>query len=155
MSSEEAQNFRGLFRPFMKQGSVYVQSMEYENFIILGIDNSNNQVSEDELLAVKTASEKGKPIVIVMHVPLAVGDLAEKAAEFWGSPIVIGDGAIEPSDVTKEFIELLTAEGSPVVALLDGHLHFSHTGEWSNGVSQYVADGGYKGRGMLLKLRGD
>lgn len=102
----------------------------------------------------------GKPVIVLLHVPLATDTLLTRAKEDWSSPVVLGAGnygGIYPNETSTAFIELTLAENSPVVALFAGHVHFPDTSvlDGETEIVQYVGDAGYKGKGLLIQIVGE
>lgn len=140
--------------PFM-QNNPYIQTLELEEFIIVSVDNSTNQVAPEAMEAYKAVLQKGKPVIVMLHVPLFTEALLAKGLEVWNSPVTLGGGVhggIYPNDVSTEFINLTKAEDSPVVAVLAGHVHFYHKEMLNEKIIQIVGEAGYKGEGILIKF---
>lgn len=47
----------------------YFQAKEYDEFIIVAMDNSLDKFTADQLAKLKAESEKDKPIILLLHVP--------------------------------------------------------------------------------------
>jgi len=140
--------------PYM-QSSPYIQSYETEEFLIVAVDNSSNQVAPEALEEYKQLLQKGKPVIVMLHVPLYTEAVLEKAKEVWGSPAILGGGVhggIYPNEVSTEFLELTKADDSPVVAVLAGHIHLYHRDMLKEKIVQIVGDAGYKGEAIWLRL---
>ena len=65
----------------------------------------------------------------------------------------LGDGGYPPNQWSQKVMDLITASNSPVIAVLDGHLHFLYSGSASSLAPQYVTDAAYKGRALMLTIR--
>ena len=104
---------------------------------------------------VERAFDLGKPLIILMHVPLQTDSLVEKVYNVRGRGYLIGSQDIKPNETTQKFIDMINAEGSPVVAVLDGHVHLSDFSELDNGVKQYTMAPGFEGNALLLKISGN
>lgn len=140
------------------------QIQEYEEFVILLVDDRCNQVSEGALEALKSLSggESVKPVLLVMHVPvepLAGDTLLEETKEVWGpsendhSRVLLGENSCEPNDTTEEFLELVMDEESPVALVLAGHIHFYHKDVLTGDLVQIVTGAGYQREVVKLKIR--
>lgn len=128
--------------------------------LIVGINNSTSQISENALKKLKEIFAKEKPIILATHVPFnskVDNTLAEKSKKVWQDRNLTWDqsGTFYTADKnTKEFLNLLYAENSPVKAVLAGHLHFKHTGKINENITQYVFDASYQGKIGILHIVG-
>lgn len=128
--------------------------------LIVGIDNSTSQISDEALAKLKEIFTNGKPIILATHVPLnskVDNNLAEESKKVWQDRNLTWDetGTTYTADEnTKKFLNLLYAENSPVKAVLAGHLHFKHTGKINENITQYVFDASYQGKIGVLHIVG-
>ncbi|MBR1931363.1 MAG: hypothetical protein IJ833_07845 [Lachnospiraceae bacterium] len=116
-----------------------VMLWEYEEFLIVGWNNSTENLSPAALERMKEIFAMDKPIILLTHVPiksLVDGSLATQSKEAWQErELTWGSGCYHyPDAVTWEFLEMIYAEDSPVVEILCGHLHFT----WDGWVTQTV-----------------
>lgn len=102
---------------------------ELDEIVLVGINMSQNNISEDTYLVVKEAMEIGKPVIILTHVPVAQmegGELQSFSEQVRdGRRLYWGHGAMEPSPATECLLNDIYAEDSPVVAVLAAHIHGS------------------------------
>lgn len=138
------------------------QIMEQEDFLIFAADDKNNQISEETLNGLKEAMETGKPILLVMHVPiepLTESSLVKDSIEVWGasdsgnSRVLIGEHACTPRETTQEFLDLVLAKDSPVFLVLAGHIHFYHKDNLTENLTQIVTGAGYQKELIRLTLK--
>lgn len=160
MTEKAIDEYRPLLAPFIK-GEDTIQVLEMEDFIVVSIDNSyNNQVPPEIMDTYLELLEGDKPVIVMAHVPFLTQSVLTKAREAWSSPVVIGGGnygGIYPSAESEAFIQATTAEDSPVIAVLAGHVHF-YDKDYIDGdkkVIQIVGDAGYERRAILLHITGD
>lgn len=145
--------------PFMR-GTPAAQVLENEELIFLGVDDSSNQIDPAALETVRKALEKGKPVIILQHVPFAAEKLVREAAQVWKNPVSMGMGAvggIYPNEASLEYMKLVLGDTSPVKAVLAGHIHMRETDvvAENSGIVQYTAPPGYLGQAILLTVTGD
>lgn len=143
----------------MMQGNTAVQSMEIGELFFVGVDNSTNQVDPDAISGYEELLEQDKPVIVMNHVPYSAESLMPKALEAWSSPTVIGDGdggGIWPDEISESFLELTTAEGSPVKLVLAGHVHFFDDGiiDGERQLRQIVGNAAYEGDAVLIRITG-
>lgn len=116
--------------------------MDFDEFTVVGIDNSTKDMSEDEYDWVKTFFEKDKPLIIATHVPYAskvddsLKELSMKVRNevyYWSK-----DGRFYPNERTNKYIHKVRGEDTPVVQVLAGHLHASWDGEMIDGLPEHI-----------------
>lgn len=122
-----------------------INYLEYEDLCILGINKSTSNISDQMLKKIKKIFALGKPIILVMHVPvdsLTDSSLAEasRAARenrelIWG---LKGTSYYEPDENTKEFLSMAYDENGPVREILCGHLHLTWDGKITDTVGGHV-----------------
>lgn len=157
MTAAGRETYRPLLAEFTKD-SPAASVTEYEELVILSVDNSSNQVDGEALSVTDYALSLGKPVLVLLHVPFSTETLLAQASSVWGSPVSIGmadQGGIFPDSNTLAFQEKILAQGSPVFCVLAGHVHFADEAFLNENVLQIVGDAGYKGIGTLLKIRGE
>ena len=107
-----------------------IMAWETSQYMIVAWNNSTYQMSQQGLQRVKELFSKGKPIILLTHVPIdspidkSLYETAkqvdpENRAKLWGEECLY-----VPDDVTTEFLQMVEAETSPVCVVLSGHLHF-------------------------------
>ena len=146
----------------MREDSPF-QVKEYEDIIYFTADDNNNQIDQAILDAYKTEAAKGKPMVVAVHVPIepVTGDmeLVDKCKEVWGpsgddkSRVTMGINGCYPNPVTKEFIDLITDEESPVILVLAGHIHFYHKDILNNDIVQIITGAAFEGEAVNITLK--
>lgn len=158
MTEAGRETYLPLLEPFM-QGNTEVQALELGELMIIGIDDSTNQVSTGVLPKYEQYLEQGKPTIVMCHVPFMTQSALGRAREVWSSPVVIGGGnygGIYPNEDSAQFLELTTGIDSPVVLMLSGHVHFynSDVVEGEKGILQLIGGAGFEGDAMLLHIVG-
>ena len=143
----------------MMQGNTAVQSMEIGELLFVGVDNSTNQVDPDVISDYEKLLGQDKPVIVMNHVPYTSETLMPKALEAWSSPTVIGDGdggGIWPDEISEYFLELTTAEDSPVKLALAGHVHLFDDGiiDGERQLRQIVGNAAYEGDAVLIRITG-
>ena len=141
------------------QGGKAVQSLDFGEFLVVGIDDSTNQVEGAALPEYEKILEENRPVIVMAHVPFMTQSVLAKARESWDSPAVIGGGnygGIYPSEDSEGFLTLTTAEESPVELLLAGHVHFYDRDviEGEKNVLQLVGGAGFQGNAILIHVTG-
>ena len=138
------------------------QMLEFADFRICAIDNNEYQVNPTsyEMLKAVIDEDSEKPIILLAHVPFYTEqdrELLEKSINTWGQALVIGsgEGTRDTTSISRDFIDLILAEESPVVAIFTGDNHFYHKGELADGVTQWIIEPAFAGNGMILRVKGN
>ena len=118
-------------------------TFDFGEFIVLGINLSQNNISDDALARIKEVFSDNRPIVIVTHIPIDQKDEDELA--FFsesvrdGRRLYWGYGAEkEPNSNTREFIDMIYADDTPVKAVLGAHIHASWEGNITENVIEHI-----------------
>lgn len=137
------------------------QIMEYEEFVVCAIDNEVYQVNETSLSAMKAwlTENPDKPMILLAHVPFYTEqdkNLLETTVSIWGQALVIGtgEGTRDTTTVSREFMDLILGEDSPVVAIFTGDNHYYHKGNLTDSITQWVGAPAYAGDGMIIRIKG-
>lgn len=145
--------------PYM-QGNHAIQLLDFGEFRVVGVNDSANRVEGAALPEFERLYGEDKPMIVMTHVPFLTQSVLGRAREVWSSGVVIGGGAyggIYPDENSQHFMELLTAQNSPVELVLAGHVHFYDrdviVGEKE--VLQLVGGAGYEGNVILLHITGE
>lgn len=141
------------------EGNSAVHSRDYGEFVVVAVDNSSNQINDAALEECERIFAEGKPVILMLHVPIATQSVLGRAKEVWSGGVVLGAGnygGIYPNETSQKFMDMITAEDSPVAAVLAGHVHF-YDKDYIDGpkrVLQIVGDGGFKGSAVWITVRG-
>jgi len=148
--------------PLQQKGNKSHAATEIKGVQFLAFDNSNYQITEEQLAIARKLFARALPTVLLIHIPLSLPTLRPKTLEVWKDPILMGDPSwteerrkqwlTRPDDPsTLEFMRLLRgSEG--LVAILCGHLHFSHSDNVSLQAVQYVTDANFSGGHRLVEI---
>ncbi len=104
-----------------------------DGFVIAAIDNSAKTVSDKQLMQLKAIFECGTPIILVMHIPLSL-EYNREDMKVFGEYFLLKDTTEDKN--AKELIEMIVAHDSPVKAILCGHVHGYHKGDFAPGRPQ-------------------
>ncbi len=165
---DDAEAFLQLF----PEGNYEFSCMDMGGFYIVSVrdyaQDGTANVSAEALESFREVYEEGKPMILSIHVPVTADGLSELAEEHWGGAfkeydaggITVFESVLLGEDCgytmtaeTREFLELLLAEDSPVQLILAGHLHVSWSGQLENGTQQYVAAGAYENKGAVITVK--
>jgi len=109
---------------------------------LLFLDDSDYQITEDQLKRTKALLDTGRPCIMFVHIPIIEDSLVPHVIKKWGRPICLG-GEPEAKQTTKEFLKLIKSHPQ-MKAIFAGHLHFNHKGQYQNGCHQYVTGAAFE-----------
>ena len=134
-------------------------TFEESGFIILGMNLSWQNITEDTLNGVKEVLGKGKPVIIVSHVPydsFADEEMANiSKAEKNGRVLLWGfnpDDEYVPNPFMEEYLRLISGADSGVAAIIGAHLHTTDEALFTENISEFLAGTGYSGVRTLVKI---
>jgi hypothetical protein len=110
--------------------------------VIIALDNSQRRISRAQLDALNGFASDGKPMLLVMHVPIMNDENRELLLKSGVYFQLNYDGCPEEN---LEFIEFIKANGDKIIAVLAGHLHYSNVSKINDEVTQYVTSQGVTG----------
>lgn len=155
MTQYGIENYIPQLAPFMDSNAP-IHYLEYEDLVLVAIDNSTNQIHPNALEEYEKILKKEKPVIVMLHVPLLTQSALTKAKEIWSSPVILGGGnygGIYPDESSTKFMEMTTSNDSPVVAVLAGHAHFHDRDMVNEKIVQIVGDAGFKGKATLIQIK--
>ncbi len=136
----------------------YVKYVDFGEFMVVQVDNSTDSVSAQTVDKFLELCERGKPIILMLHVPLHVDSMVQDCTKVWGKDLGMGGDtgvcAWSP-DVQRFYHAVAEDENSPVVAVFAGHVHFNHEDALPNGVMQYVTSTAYTGECRVITIKGE
>ena len=136
-------------------GNPHISWIEYEDLIVCAVDDSYDRVSKETVDQFMALCDLGKPIILIMHVPLYVASMEVDCLASWRNLLMVGGKAFHGDDPqVKRFYEAIALKpDSPVKLVVTGHLHFHHEDFFPNGVPQIVTDKGYTGGCRVIKVK--
>lgn len=122
---------------------------ELNGVVFFAFDNSFGRVSDEVVESFGRAVSRGRPMVLVCHVPFPTPELLADAAV---SSSLMGEGHAAGDARTQEFIARVRAE--PLVkAILCGHLHVARQVRFSPSAMEYVAGALFNGVAQEVAFR--
>lgn len=145
-----------MFNEIIGEGEEKIAVREYDGFTVIAVDNSNNQISQEQYAQLFPYLEAKTPIILMMHVPLYIESMESDVSAVWGKPILMGAPATNPTNTTQMFCNMLKSKSSPVVAILAGHIHMDHIDDVSdkNNAVQYTLGASFKGDVRVFNIHG-
>jgi Icc-related predicted phosphoesterase len=138
------------FTEFMDD--VQVSYLEYEDLIILAINDSKDQIDEEALSKIKMVLEKQKPTIVMMHVPIATEYIAEEAMRIRNRVSAIGEDGVKPNDTTQKAIDMILSDEYKVFHILAGHVHFDMNDSINERINENICSPAYAGEISVIKI---
>ncbi|MBP3595863.1 MAG: metallophosphoesterase [Clostridia bacterium] len=138
------------FNEFMND--IQVSYLEYEDLIVLAINDSKDLIEDAAIDKIKQVLEKKKPTIVMLHVPLATEYIAKKAIEIRNRVSAIGEHGIKPTESTKKAIDLILSENYNVFHVISGHVHFEIEDELKKNITQTVSAPAYAGNLSVIEI---
>jgi predicted phosphodiesterase len=146
-------------------GNPRCQVKEIGGVRLIALDNSNYQISEDQLNFLEEQLAADGPCLLFIHIPIFIPSLMPAVVERWKSPIMMAatEGWTEETkaaqanflanETTLACHKLLTEGASEnVAAIFCGHVHFSHADAYRQDRFQYVTDAGFDSAYRVIRL---
>lgn len=114
---------------------------DYGDFLMIGINNADKNITRDQLDQFKEQIARKIPIVLLIHIPIQTEAVLDAIEQTWGfrNMYFIFEANDEASEASKEFSRIVRSAESNVAAILAGHIHAAHEGEFAPGRMQYTA----------------
>ncbi len=118
-----------------------IQTVEWDDLILLGIDNGGGTITPEQLSAFEKVSAIGKPVLLLMHTPIKT-DFNRQELSRVNDYYILNKTGCPPEN--NDFVSMILDDHSNVKAVFTGHLHFRSVtplknGLWQYGVSQGIA----------------
>ncbi len=120
-------------------------------FKIIVVDNSKRELSDEQIKRFEEEVSKDKKIVLAVHVPIFIGEFAEKMSGrleeyfIWGKDI--------PCANSRKFIDLIEKNEEKFICVLSGHIHGATKYRITNNLVQYTASSALIGYGMEIIIK--
>ncbi len=120
-------------------GDTAVQVMRFGELTLIGVDNSDEKFEDGCAERLEALLKEEKNVLLCMHIPLYAETLHEDTvAYWWGQDITVGGEGICKNENHRQVRQLAAAPGTPVRAVITGHLHFWHQDMLDGMTPQYV-----------------
>ncbi len=121
---------------------------EFDDFIIIGVNNSTKDMPQEQLDLILSLYEKNKKIIMVTHVPYA--SMADESLEALSMEVrqkvyYWGGGDYVPNAVTKAYLDKVYTEDTNICQVLAGHFHAQWDGMLTQQVPQHIFTPAYMG----------
>lgn len=128
------------------------QTLDMGEFRIIAIDNARKTVSDRVLHLLREALCDPRPILLMMHIPLKLGEFAKKADDLLKDPYWLVDGET-CGENAAELLRLVRDNAHRFLAILAGHVHGNVEGAVAPGLMQYTASSALIGQGRTYLVK--
>jgi len=104
---------------------------DYGELLIIGMDDSDKKITEEQLRLLKEQLERKIPVILVMHIPFYTDEIYEPLKARWGEggTVYFSLDKDNCTALTAEFRDIVKDPENCIAAVMAGHVHFSHTGD--------------------------
>jgi predicted MPP superfamily phosphohydrolase len=143
------------YAPLM-QGTPDFWTRDMGDFIIAGMDNSDKKIRREQLDALKQVLARGKPVILLIHIPMYTEAIDAPVRAQWG------DGGVDyftlglghDTELSREFCRTVK-ESDAVAAVFAGHIHLAHAGEFAPGRMQFTSAPAFTGYMRVVTVCGE
>ncbi len=151
-SHDEYGNHRNMYERF--EGLVEnpdFNVFDFGEFEIITLDNGSKSVTAQQIQKLKAEIQSGKKILLVIHIPLRLGEFGTTMGEKIGGYFLMGtDGDDESAFELNKIIEENSAS---FIAVLAGHIHTSVEYDIAKDLRQYTTSSALIGYGREIIIK--
>ncbi|MCM1541275.1 MAG: hypothetical protein NC121_08435 [Blautia sp.] len=148
-----------LLQTFVLDGDVTEKVIEFDEFLVVGINQSYRAISQEDYEIIAGNIDSGKPVLIASHVPFysEVDDSLEELSMqvrnkiyYWSE-----DGVnYVPEGWTQELINKIYDEDSNVVQIVAAHMHSSWDGYVTDRLKEHIFAPVFQGNIGIIHVTG-
>ena len=127
------------------------QILDMEEFRIIAVDDSRKTVSDRVLHLLREALCDPRPILLMLHIPLKLGEFAQKAEDLLQDPYWLVDGETCGENAAA-LLQLVRENAHRFLAVLSGHVHGNIEGVIAPGLMQITTSSALIGQGRLIRI---
>lgn len=145
-------------------GNGEILCMDCDEFVIVGINNSTDPISDTGVQELERIWEQGKPVILVIHVPFdsqVEEGLQEASREAWQDRALLWGyedtlyAQYAMTDSERHLLDMVYAPDTPIAAVFAGHLHFSYDGMLTEILPQHIFDASFRRTVGYITVTGD
>lgn len=112
---------------------------DYEEFLVVGLNNEDHDITPSQMERFKEQAARNLPILLMMHVGVRSDEYIEVIKANWVGLNMYFLFENNDSPMNKAFSDFIRSPESNVAAIIAGHVHAAHAGEYAPGKMQYIA----------------
>lgn len=142
----ESRDFYPAYQELM-HGSPGFWNVDFGEFMLVGVDDGDKQIRQEQLELLEQAFNESKPLLILIHIPIMTEAISGPVRKKWGEngPDYFLLGQETDTEFSRRFCRMLADPKAPIAAVFAGHIHLSHAGEIIPGRMQYVSGPTFEG----------
>lgn len=149
--TETHRNCYDLLEPVMPSPAFRV--FDYGEFEIVALDNARKDATEEQIAALEAECAKGKPIILLVHIPINLGYFKTVVRSQVGHYFLFG---VEyDTDNARKMVDVIARPDNNIHAILAGHIHYTAEGEFADGRMQYSTSSGLIGGCREIVVKGN
>jgi len=145
-------------------GNPAYQMINVNGIKLIAIDNSNYQISEEQLHFFREQLADGLPCLLFMHIPLYLPSLVTEVVQKWKAPIMMAAPGwdVETQQLwkvrdadqsTTQFYNLVTGrDHDQILGIFCGHVHFAHKDEFRPNRCQLITTPCFMGGYRIIRI---
>ncbi len=131
--------------------------IEFDDFLLVGVDKSYQNLSDERLDFLQEKLNEGKPVIVATHVPYysetddsleEISMLVRNRIYYWNRE----NSSYEPDENTQKFIDAMYSADSNVVQILAAHMHASWDGVVANNLKEHIFAPSFEGRIGIIHI---
>ncbi len=144
--ASENRDFYARYKDLM-HGSPGFWARDFGEFVIVGMDDGDKKMQEEQLQLLEQQFAQKKPILLLIHIPVMTEAIKPPVYQKWGEngPDYFLLGKPTDTELSRRFCGMLADPDAPIKAVFAGHIHIHHTGEIIPGRMQYVSAPTFEG----------
>lgn len=130
------------------KGDLSFDTRQVGEITVVTMDNSRYSFNDEQVQKMKAEIAKGRPMLLMMHVPLYTETLYQKASAN-NEVGYIMPSVSKATGSTKEMLELINNNASLIKGIFAGHMHYDFVSDLDCGIRQYMLTVSYSGGGTV------
>jgi len=113
-------------------GDTRIQKLKVGELMLLGSDNIWNYYADETVAGIREVLESEKHVLMFQHLPLSTPELHEVTMAKSGRDLALGGEGVCVGESHNVVRGMITADNSPVRALICGDMHLDFSGRIGN-----------------------
>ena len=118
------------------------QKIEFDDLVILGFNNEERVITNQQLDFLKDNLTLGKKVIIAMHIPILCDSNYQKVFSLGEYFRLNNDNSTAE---TIEFIDIINKNSESIIMVTCGHLHFNYCSNLDSDIPQIISSQGITG----------
>ena len=124
---------------------------DFGEFEIVTLDNGSKTVSDEQIKKLMAEIQKGKKILLVIHIPLRLGEFGDVMGKKISGYFLMG--SLGDDESAFELNKIIEENSSSFIAVLAGHIHTSVEYDIAKNLRQYTTSSALIGYGRKIIIK--